>query len=79
MVVIKEICERIKQIDGVEETLIDASDKVWIHIFLTPDADDEDVKERLKGTRGINLTYVSTYDVDNGVLKSGRKVLKTHT
>jgi hypothetical protein len=79
MVVIKEICERIKQIDGVEETLIDASDKVWIHIFLTPDADDEDVKERLKGTRGINLTYVSTYEVGEGVLKSGRKVLKTHT
>lgn len=79
MVVIKEICERIKQTDGVEETLIDASDKVWIHIFLTADADDEDVKERLKETRGINLTYVSTYEVGGGVVKSGRKVLKTHT
>jgi hypothetical protein len=77
MVVIRDICDRIENKEGVDETLVDASDRVWIHIFLKKDADKSSVLSRLKSDKGLHLNFESTYEVGGGMMTSGTKVLKT--
>lgn len=77
MAVIKDICDRIENKEGVDETLVDASDRVWIHIFLEKDADESSVLSRIRSDKGLHLNFKSTYEVGGGMMKSGTKVLKT--
>lgn len=77
MSVIDDICNRIENKKGVDETLVDASDRVWIHILLEQDADESSVKDSLESDRGLHLNFESTYEVGGGIMKSSKKVLKT--
>ena len=78
MPIINQIQKRIEETQGVETTIIDASDKVWIHIILKSDASESEVKESLKSENGNRLNFECSYKIGNGFLKSGRTVLKTH-
>ena len=78
MPVINKIKSRINKIKGVSGSVIDASDKVWIHIILEKDANEEDVRKLIESKEGLHLTIESSYQVGDGILKSGRTVLKTH-
>lgn len=79
MPVINDIKSRIEEIKGVSGTVVDASDRVWIHIILESDADESTVRKSLENKDGLNLTIKSSYEVGGNVLASGRTVLKTHT
>lgn len=78
MNVINGVKRRIEEIEGVNETVIDSSDKIWIHIILEEQADEEEVREKIDSMKGLGINFSSHYKIGEGILESERTVIQVH-